>query len=232
MERDETRNVRLDIFQILRKTFDVYKKGFSVFIGIALAGSIINEFCGIIFGKIDPNNMALIFFINILVSSWTSLFTFDFASCYYRKVERTFKESFDLIKGRYWRFTAVSVSIIFIFGLVLLLARDLSIIFVLAMYYLMAIFILSYVLVAIENVLFIDAFKKSYRMVMAHFFSVLSYILAITLFAILILTLIVVTKNNVIAINVVSVFIMPLFIISQVALYYEIKAKGLTNTAG
>jgi len=214
---------QIDIRQIIKEAFLLYKNNFQPFILVGLFYGFAGVVDGILYASFKLKPGGITFLLNILITSWASMVLVEMSSRAFQNKTIDLREAFMSPKQKYWNYVVVACTFFLLLTLGFLF-------FILPGIFFATIFIFADIVVILENRIFIDAFKRSAQLVSGLFGRVLLFSLLtalIILIPTLILGLLAATPylKFAKALSVVAtVFIAPFVISAQVRLYYAVKA--------
>jgi len=223
---DFSEDESIDLTQILHKALRVYKGSFQLFISLSLIYGIINEIISFIFGMASLGDRSLNLYksvVQVLIAGWISIAMIYLCSRLHQRRQANLKDAFRWARTKYWRYLAIYLAHLAVMGIGFIF-------FIFPGIYFVTIFIFADILIVLEKISFIDAFRISAQLVRNYFWKVFFYIFVVIGVSLVpeIFYQMIVNMDPTLARTIhriISVFIMPLLMIAQVELYYQIKKR-------
>ncbi|MDP8213513.1 MAG: hypothetical protein P9X22_09560 [Candidatus Zapsychrus exili] len=214
----------IDLSKILSNSMEMYKKNFQFFISLSLFYGVFNLATRQIINNFFKKPEEAIFLIIITSSLILCRIAIMLIYASYKLrsgLVLSFAKVFEETKGRYLRYVAVYMSVLFLMGMGFVF-------FVLPGLFIGAIFMFADVIVVLENKKYTEAFKGSIELIKGKFWIVLQFLLILTMLSLTPILFIKFFQNIDVgltkaAVEIFSVIFIPFYMISQVQLYCGLK---------
>lgn len=225
MNNDTTDDHSIDVPKVLSYAFRLYKENFMFFFTMGLIYAFSNMFDSVLtklFGAV-PRNEFLIF--TVLVSSWVSIALIYLSAQAYKGAEANIKKAFVYARGMYFRYLAMILFALVIFGLMVSIGS--AIILIPALYF-ATLFMFTDLVIVLEQKKIIDALKRSMDLVKPVFWKVFMFNIITVMIVITpgIVMFPLMKVNPILAKNIntfLVAIIIPYYMLAQVGLFNRVK---------